>query len=137
MARWRVWLLALIFTVATAFLLFWILVHVRRPGWESQEYVAIVVWTVPLGLFVAGLAPGLRRRLAGRRLGLRPAALVGIAVAIAVTWMFIAVALTGGYALAFDANPLWCWTAGALAGLFAPAYWPARQSTEQPPSPAA
>ena len=137
MADWRIRLIALVSTVAMAFALFWGLVHLLRPGRESREYVAIVVWTVPLALLMAGVAPKLRRRLSGRRRGLRPAVLIGVAVASAVAWTFVAVMLTGGYALAFDANPLWCWTGGALGGLFLSVCWPARESPEQSSAPAA
>ena len=46
-------------------------------------------------------------------------AVTGVLAALvaSVVWTLLAVALTGGYALAFDANPLWCWTAASLAGV--------------------
>ena len=36
---------------------------------------------------------------------------------------------TGGYVLAFDANPLWCWTVGTVVGLLIVALWPQETST--------
>jgi hypothetical protein len=117
MPRWRVRLIALLATIVASVALFSVLVHLMRPGWRSNEYLAITVWTAPLALLAAAIAPALRRRLAGRRVAVRLAVTAILAVMIAIAWTFAAVALTGGYALAFDANPLWCWGFGGLAGL--------------------
>jgi hypothetical protein len=43
--------------------------------------------------------------------------------------------LTGGYALAFDANPLWCWTAAGLAGMSVALFWPNGNQVQADPLP--
>jgi hypothetical protein len=109
--------------VAVAFAVFWLLVRLLLPGWESHEYVAIAVWSVPLGFLVLLAASPLRSRLRSRPL-VRVVLATVAAVAAAVLWTFLSVVFTGGYALAFDANPLWCWTAGSLAGVAVDLQWP-------------
>jgi hypothetical protein len=111
-------------TIGITLLAFWSLIHLLRPGWQSSEYTAIVVWTVPLALLMTALAKPLRQRVVGRALWLRAAVGLAVAVVCAVGWTFAAVALTGGYALAFDANPLWCWMLGSLAGALVALSWP-------------
>jgi hypothetical protein len=123
MARAIRWLVVMAVTVGVAFAAFVILVHVLRPGWQSREYVAIAIWTIPLGGLVLLFARLLRSRLRQRPI-VRVLACVLSALVASVLWTFLAVALTGGYALAFDANPLWCWTAASLAGTATAIYWP-------------
>ena len=128
MTRVNRWMGVIAATVGAAVLTFWLQLRYLRPGWESTEYAAIAVWTLPLAGLILLLARPLRPRLRGR-----PArrAVVGalVALASAVTWTVLAVALTGGYALAFDANPLLCWTAASVMGTAVALSWPDRRGT--------
>ena len=118
------WTAVIAATVGVATVVFWLLVHLERPGWPSREYAAIAVWSVPLGFLVLLIARPLRSRLLARPIA-RTIAGALAALLAAIVWTFLAVVLTGGYALAFDANPLWCWTLASLAGVAIDLTWPA------------
>ena len=137
MNRWMRRFVVIAITTGTSVLTFWILLRVYRPDWETREYPAIVVWSVPLGFLVLGAA-ALERRWVSRRHPLaRVAATMVLAAACAIIWLYMAVALTGGYALAFDANPLWCWASGSLAGMLVAVLWPRHRAEQRSPAEAA
>lgn len=121
--KWTRRLVVIVVTLLGSVVTFWALVHFTRPGWRSHEYAAIVVWTLPLAFFVL-LFGKLARKWFGQRASVvRFAGSLGIAGICAVFWTFLAVFLTGGYALAFDANPLVCWTVGSVAGMLVDLEW--------------
>jgi hypothetical protein len=126
MSRLLRWIGVVATTSGVAFTVFWLLVRLLRPGWVSHEYGAIAVWSLPLGFLVLLTARPLRTRFLDRPL-LRGFAALLAALLASIAWTFLAVALTGGYALAFDANPLWCWTAASLAGVAVDLRWPRRR----------
>jgi hypothetical protein len=118
MNPWLRRVIVILATLGASLLTFTLLVYLDRPGWKSQEYLSIAFWTLPLAFLVL-----LVTRLTRRFLRRRPTAIgsfiaILLALVTSVTWTFLAVVLTGGYALAFDANPFFCWTAGSLAGFF-------------------
>lgn len=118
MNSWLRRLVVVLATVAFSVLTFTLLVNFGRPDWKSHEYYAIAFWTLPLAFFVL-LVTRLTRRFLFRRSTIISTILtIILAVATAIGWTFLAVVLTGGYALAFDANPLVCWTVGSVAGFF-------------------
>ena len=93
-------------------------------SWQSREYIAMAVWSLPLSAFVLGGARIGRRVL--RRWGLVPAALAVpvLAFMAALVWVVLVYAGTGQLILgAFDANPLWSWVGGALCGLVVGTAW--------------
>lgn len=130
MARVVRYLTVVAATVGGSFATFVVLLRLHRPGWESNEYQAIAFWSVPLAALVLALAK-VGRRWRGARLVIRLLLALLAAVAAAVVWTYVAVALTGGYALAFDANPFYCWLAGSLLGTAVAHFWP-----RHPPRPA-
>jgi hypothetical protein len=132
MARILRWLVVVFTTVLVSFLTFWLLVHLLRPGWNSSEYSAIAVWTIPLGVLILMIAKFLRRWIRHWHAIARAVALVLSAVLAAVVWTELAIVLTGGYALAFDANPLWCWTAASIAGMSVALFWPNGNQVQAP-----
>ena len=137
MHRWMRRLVVIAITTATSVLTFWILLRVYRPNWETREYPAIVGWSLPLGLLVLGAA-ALERRWVSRRHPLaRMAAAIILAADCAILWLYIAVALTGGYALAFDSNPLWCWASGSFVGMLVSVLWPLQPIRSSPRAEAA
>ena len=123
MNHWRVRLAVFGITIAASFAAFEILLLLQDPGWKSSEHVAIIFWSIPLGFIVLGVGSLLRRRLGTRSGGVRGFVVAIAAVAVTIIWTFGAIVLTGGYALAFDANPLWCWFIGSLAGLVVALFW--------------
>jgi hypothetical protein len=124
MMRWTRRLVVISVTAIASVLTFWRLLQIDRPAWETHEYPAMVFWSFLLGLWVLGIAKFPRRWLAGRNVILRLLISVVLAAVSAVTWTYIAVALTGGYALAFDANPFVCWAVGSLVGMLTAVNWP-------------
>jgi hypothetical protein len=119
-------------TVGASVVTFAILLRLLRPGWASREHAAILVWSLPLGMLVLAGALPLRRFLRKQSAALRALAVLLGGAVVAILWTVAAVALTGGYALAFDANPLWCWYVGSVAGLSASLFWrdiPGRSGT--------
>ena len=123
MSRLLRWIGVVGTTIAVAFTLFWLLVRMLRPGWVSHEYGAIAVWSLPLGFLVLLTGRPLRTRFLDRPL-LRGFAALLAGLLASIAWTFLAVAFTGGAALAFDANPLWCWMAASLAGVAVDLRWP-------------
>ena len=119
------WAGVIVTTIGVATTVFWLLVRLSRPGWTSHEYAAIAMWSVPLGFLVLLSARPVRTRFLARPI-MRTVTGVLAALVATVVWTFLAVALTGGYALAFDANPLWCWSAASLAGVAVDLQWPRR-----------
>jgi hypothetical protein len=104
--------LVIIVAEAVAIGMFWLFLRLSRPGWETSEYPFIILYSLPLGALV------LLCNWPVRRLRSRPALYVGAAIfssiGAAIAWTAAALFLTGGYLLAADANPLWCWAAAAL-----------------------
>jgi hypothetical protein len=131
MARIARYLAVVAATVGGSFATFALLLRLYRPGWESHEYQAIAFWSVPLAVLVLALAKVGRRWLGARPVVIRLLAAGVTAIGAAIAWTYAAVALTGGYALAFDANPFYCWLVGSLLGTAAAQLWPRR-----PPRPA-
>lgn len=99
---------------AVAVAMFWLLLRIDRPGWKTHEYPFIILYSVPLGALVLLFDRPIRRRLRSRRV-LYVVAGIGTALTASIGWTFLAYVLTGGYLLASDVNPLWCWTVAALA----------------------
>jgi hypothetical protein len=124
--RWARRLVVIATTLLSTFITFRILVYLMRPGWESHEYSAIVVWTVPLSFLVLLFGKLSRRWFARPTTIVRIAGSIFLALVCAVVWTYLAVVLTGGYALAFDANPLFCWGVGSVAGSLLNTQWQAR-----------
>jgi hypothetical protein len=127
MTRWTRRLAVIGVTLAGSVLTFWILLRLTRPGWKSHEYFAIAFWTLPLCFLVLLFAKVESRWFAQRNALIQLVATIVLAVVCSVLWTFLAVALTGGYALAFDANPFVCWTIGSLAGMLTAVHWPRTQ----------
>ena len=117
MSRALRWVVVIVVTMIVALLAFAVIIKIQPPGWQSREYSAMLVWSFPLGFVVLGVARILLKVLRGRGPIAQASGLVIGALVSAITWTGLAVVLTGGYALAFDANPLWCWTAASLAGM--------------------
>jgi hypothetical protein len=124
MSRWSRRLAVIAVTLGASELTFWGLVHLMRPGWKSHEYFAIVFWTLPLCFLVLLFAKLVRRWLAHRNAVVRFVIAIVLALVCSVLWTYLAVALSGGYALAFDANPFLCWTIASLAGMLTAVYLP-------------
>ena len=118
MNPWLRRILVVIVTVASGVLTFTLLVNLDRPGWQSREYYAIAFWTLPLAFFVLLVTRLTRRLLSSRSANTRTLLTFIFAIATAIGWTFLAVVLTGGYALAFDASPLLCWAVASVAGFF-------------------
>ena len=135
--RWARRLAVIATTLISTFITFWIVVHLTRPGWESHEYPAILVWTVPLSFLVLLFGKLSRRWFAKRTPIVRIVGSFFLALVCAVVWTFLAVILTGGYALAFDANPLFCWAVGSVAGSLLNTQWQARGAVSEKTSVAA
>jgi hypothetical protein len=124
MNRWARRLAVVAISVAVSVLTFWTFIRIDPPPWKESEYFAIAFWSLPLGFLVLLVAKLPRRWVARSHIIVRLFVSVVLAAVCAVVWTWLAVALTGGYALAFDANPLLCWAAGSLAGMLAAIYWP-------------
>ena len=105
----------LVITVAelVAVAMFWLLLRVYRPGWETHEYPFIWLYSLPLGGLVLLLNRPLRRLRQRTWLYVSSGIVSGVVAAVA--WSYMALFLTGGYLLAADVNPLWCWAVAALA----------------------
>ncbi len=129
--KWMRRLAVFAVTVTAGVSTFWIVVHLARPGWKSHEYVAIALWTIPLSFFVLLFGKLARRWFGRRKPFIRVVGSLIIAVVCAVFWTFLAVALTGGYALAFDADPLFCWTIASVAGMLVNVQWPLLEPSAQ------
>jgi hypothetical protein len=128
MNRWLRRLAVIALTVLGSVLTFWQLLQIFPVTWKTSEYPAIAVWSLPLGLLILLVAKIPRRWLARRNLLIRLVASVILAAISAVVWTFLAVGLTGGYALAFDANPLICWAVGSVIGMLTALNWPATET---------
>ncbi len=124
MARALRYLAIIAATVGGSFATFVILLYRDPRGWESHEYSAIAFWSVPLAFLVLALGKLGRRRLRERSVAIRLAVATGTTIIAAIAWTFMAVVLTGGYALAFDANPFYCWLVGSSLGTFLLHFWP-------------
>ena len=133
MNRWIRRLVVVAVTIVASVLTFWRLLQISRPTWETSEYPAIAIWSLPLGIVVLLVAKLPRRWLTRRSIIIRLIVSVALAGISAVVWTYLAVGLTGGYALAFDANPLVCWAVGSLVGTLTAMNWP-RAAGEQPNS---
>jgi hypothetical protein len=104
---------------------FAVLLLVEPTPWRSNEYIAIGVWSIPLGAIALLAARG--ARYFARRWGIVAAIATTpfLAFACALIWTFLVYAGTGMMILGtFDANPFWSWTVGALLGLLAALIWP-------------
>jgi hypothetical protein len=103
---------------------FSILVALRRPAWASHEHLALLVWSVPLGLLVLLLSLAVRRRVMNASVLARIAVALVAGVLSGVAWSYASYYLSGGWVMAFDAPVLFCWSAGASAGLIVAFLWP-------------
>src|ERR1700730_12335028 len=102
MTRWTRRPTIIAVTLAGSVLTYWILLRLMRPGWKSHEYFAIAFWALPLCFLVLLFAKVDSRWFAQRNALIRSVATIVLALVCSVVWTFLAVALTGGYALAFD-----------------------------------
>jgi hypothetical protein len=116
-------LIAALTSILGSVAMFAILVAVLRPGHISREYLGIAVWSVPLAMAVGLIAAVLRRRLSGRSVLTRCIGAIISGVLTGVAWAFASYYLSGGYVLAFDAPVLYCWSVGAILGLFVAFFW--------------
>jgi peptidoglycan/LPS O-acetylase OafA/YrhL len=132
--RWRRRLIILAATVAASTLTFELLLLLDPPPWTSSEHIAIAVWTLPLGLLVVAMSRLLRRVVGHRATMVKLIVLPPVAAIVAIVWTLAAVVISGGYALAFDVSPLWCWFVGSLAGL-ATALFGKNSASSPTPSP--
>ena len=122
--RWTRRFVVIAVTVVASVLTFWKLLKISPPAWETSEYPAMAFWSFLLSLWVLGIAKFPRRWLAGGNIVIRLLVSVVLAAVSAVSWTYLAVGLTGGYALAFDANPFVCWAVGSLGGMLTAVNWP-------------
>jgi hypothetical protein len=129
-ARVLCWVAVVATAVTTASAVGWILVRLLRPDRESREYLAIAVWSIPLGVLVLLAGKPLRSRLLTRPIARALAGLCAV-IAAAVERTFLAVVLTGGDALACDANALWCWTTASLTGMAVDVAWPVSSAAQE------
>lgn len=120
------WVAVVAATVGGAFGTFALLLRLLRPGWVSREYGAIAFWSLPLAALVL-VGATLIGRFRARPWLFRSLAVV-TCIAITVGWTLLAIALTGGYALAFDANPFYCWLVGSATGMLVANTWPRQDS---------
>lgn len=125
--QWTRRLVVIALTVVASELTFWKLLQMSPPAWKTSEYPAMAFWSFLLGLWLLAIAKFPRRWLAGRNIIIRLLISVVLAAIAAVSWTYLAVALTGGYALAFDANPFVCWSVGSLVGMLTAINWPSRK----------
>jgi peptidoglycan/LPS O-acetylase OafA/YrhL len=137
MTRWTRRLAVIAVTLAASVLTFWLLLRLTRPGWQSHEYFAIAFWTLPLCFLVLLSAKVERRWFAQRNALIRSVATIVLILVCSVLWTFLAVELSGGYALAFDANPFYCWTIASLAGMVTAVRWPRTQVKSEHTTPQA
>jgi hypothetical protein len=133
MNRWIRRFIVVAVSIVGSVLTFWRLLQISPPTWETSEYPAIALWSLPLGLLVLIVAKLPRRWFAGSSIVIRLIVSVVLAGITAVVWTYLAIGLTGGYALAFDANPFVCWAVGSLVGMLAALNWP-RAGSERPNS---
>jgi len=124
MMRWTRRLVVIAITTVAGVVTFWRLLQISPPGWKTSEYPAMAFWSFLLGIWVLGIAKFPRRWLASSNIVIRVLVSVVLAAISAVTWTYLAVVLTGGYALAFDANPFVCWSVGSLVGMLTAISWP-------------
>ena len=108
---------AAIVTVAGSLGTFIILVRMLRPGFESREQGAVILWTVPLAVLVVGLAALLHRTGARWQPWVRILVIASLGFALAAAYAIAGYFLSGGWILAFDAPVLYCWAVGAIAGM--------------------
>jgi hypothetical protein len=128
--RWARRLSVVVVTVAASALTFWIILQISPPPWKTSEYAAIAFWSLPLGFLVLLIAKLPRRWFARSNVVVRLFVSVVLAAIAAIVWTYLAVGLTGGYALAFDANPLHCWAVGSLVGMLTALNWPISKSAQ-------
>ena len=121
-------------TAIAGVLTFWQLLQIDPPAWETSEYPAMAFWSFLLGGWVLAIAKYPRRWLVRSNIGVRILVSIVLAPISAVTWTYLAVGLTGGYALAFDANPFVCWAVGSLAGMLTALNWPSTQGDRASPA---
>jgi peptidoglycan/LPS O-acetylase OafA/YrhL len=124
MNRWTRRLIVVAITMVGSVLTFWTLLRISPPSWETSEYPAMAFWSLPLGLMALLVAKLPRRWLARSSIFIRVIVSAALAGITAVVWTYLAVWLTGGYALAFDANPFVCWAVGSLLGMLTAINWP-------------
>ena len=86
------------------------------PLSSRDEYLALLVWSLPLAAAVLLVGAWPRLRPADRLIR-RGLYVVLCSVAIAWGWSVLVYYLSGGWVLGFAAPVLWCWTYGAVAGL--------------------
>jgi hypothetical protein len=130
MMRWTRRLVVIAITTIAGVVTFWKLLQMSPPAWETSEYPAMAFWSFLLGGWVLGIAKLPRRWLANANIVIRFLVSVVLAGIAAVTWTYLAVGLTGGYALAFDANPFVCWAVGSLAGMLTAINWPSTKGDQ-------
>jgi hypothetical protein len=131
MSRWARRLAVVAVTVVSSELAFWQLLQISRPAWKTSEYPAMAVWSFPLGFLILLVAKLPRRWLSRSNAVLRSLISVVLAAISSILWTYLAVALTGGYALAFDANPFLCWSLGSLIGMLTAMNWPLTRENGQ------
>ena len=134
--RWTTRLAVIAVTTIGGVVTFWKLLQISPPAWETSEYPAMAFWSFLLGLWVLGITKFPRRWLADGNIVIRLLVSVVLAAVSAVSWTYIAVGLTGGYALAFDANPFICWAVGSLVGTLTAVNWPSTKD-DRPNTPQA
>jgi hypothetical protein len=122
--RWIRRLAVIAVTAAGSVASFGFLLELHPPPWRTTEYAGIGLWSVPEALVILAFGAPARRWLTGRPPLLRVAAALGIAVLSAVLWTFAAYFASGGYIMAFDANPLFSWMGGAIGGSLVSMLWP-------------
>src|SRR4051812_13031898 len=135
--RWTRRLVVVAITTLGGVVTFWKLLQISPPTWETSEYPVMAFWSFLLGLWVLGIAKFPRRWMARTNIVIRLLVSVVLAGIAAVTWTYVAVGLTGGYALAFDANPFVCWSIGSLAGMLTAINWPLMKGGQTNPAQAA
>jgi len=128
LTRWLRRLAVVAVTIAASVLTFWTLLQISPPSWKTTEYPAIAFWSLPLGFLVLLIAILPRRRFRRSNILVRLLLSVVLAAIAAIVWTYLAIGLTGGYALAFDANPLVCWLVGSFAGMLTALNWPMTKS---------
>jgi hypothetical protein len=71
MNRWIRRFIVVAVSIVGSVLTFWRLLQISPPTWETSEYPAIALWSLPLGLLVLMVAKLPRRWLAGSSIVIR------------------------------------------------------------------
>jgi hypothetical protein len=87
------------------------------PPWASEEAFAFGVWSVPLGVIVAGVALLIRRAWGEFSIVWRALGSMLAGAALGVAYAFGAYFVSGGAVMSFAVPVLYCWVAGAIVGL--------------------